>query len=178
MFDLSPTMADKPELYRDLLSAIDAVTAGEPDAVANMANVAALLFDWLPALNWAGFYRMIDGELVLGPFQGKVACIRIKPGEGVCGTAVATRATQLVVDVHAFPGHIPCDSASNSELVVPLIHDGAVIGVIDLDSPDFARFDADDAAGIEAIAALLTPRLCATMGQSAFTLNALASTPR
>lgn len=151
--------AAKPALYRELAQAIDAVTAGEPDPVANMANAAALLFDYLPRLNWAGFYRLTGDELVLGPFQGKVACIRIALGAGVCGTAAATRTTQVVADVHAFPGHIPCDSASNSELVVPVIHDGAVLAVIDLDSPDFARFDADDAAGMEAIAALLAPRI-------------------
>ena len=135
------------------------MTAGERDAVANMANVAALLFDWLPDLNWAGFYRLIDGELVLGPFQGKVACIRIAVGSGVCGTAVSERATQRVADVDAFAGHIACDSASNAELVVPLIADGAVIGVIDLDSPDYDRFSAADAAGCEALAALIAPRI-------------------
>lgn len=151
--------AAKPALYRELAQAIDAVTAGEPDPVANMANAAALLFDYLPRLNWAGFYRLVGDELVLGPFQGKVACIRIALGAGVCGTAATTRATQVVADVHVFPGHIPCDSASNSELVVPVIHDGVVLAVIDLDSPDFARFDADDAAGVEAIAALLAPRI-------------------
>lgn len=155
--------APKPALYRELAQAVDAVTAGEPDPVANMANAAALMFDYLPRLNWAGFYRLVGDELVLGPFQGKVACIRIALGAGVCGTAAASRTTQVVADVHAFPGHIPCDSASNSELVVPVIHDGAVLAVIDLDSPDFGRFDAEDAEGVEAIAALLAPRIAATV---------------
>lgn len=160
MYDFKPTADDKPTLYRDLLAAGDALTAGEPDAVANMANVAALLFDWLPGLNWAGFYRVIEGELVLGPFQGKAACIRIAFGSGVCGTAAATATTQRVDDVHAFPGHIACDAASVSELVVPVLHGGRVIAVIDLDSPLPARFDADDAGGIEALARLVAPRIC------------------
>ena len=160
MYDFKTTAADKPALYRDLLGAADALTAGERDAVANMANVAALLFDWLPRLNWAGFYRNIDGELVLGPFQGKAACIRIPFGQGVCGAAAATATSQLVDDVHAFPGHIACDAASRSELVVPVLAGGAVIAVIDLDSPDLARFDEDDRVGIEALAALLATRIC------------------
>lgn len=142
----------KPELYAGLLSAADALVEGERDGVANMANLAALLWQFLPDLNWAGFYRMIDGELVLGPFQGKAACIRITLGQGVCGAAAAQAATQLVPDVHAFPGHIACDADSRSELVVPVLRDGAVIAVIDLDSPLPARFDADDAAGIEQLA--------------------------
>ena len=160
MYDLKTTATDKPALYTDLLSAADGLTAGEPDGVANMANVAALLFDWLPGLNWAGFYRNIGGELVLGPFQGKAACIRIPFGQGVCGAAAATATSQLVDDVHAFPGHIACDAASRSELVVPVIAHGAVIAVIDLDSPDLARFDADDRIGVEALAALLATRIC------------------
>jgi GAF domain-containing protein len=160
MYDFKTAATDKPALYRDLLSAADALTAGEPDHVANMANVAALLFDWLPALNWAGFYRTIDGELVLGPFQGKAACIRIPFGQGVCGAAAATGVSQLVEDVHAFPGHIACDAASRSELVVPVVVNGIVIAVIDLDSPDLARFDVEDQAGIEALAALLATRIC------------------
>ena len=157
MFDVQKSAAT--DIWPDLLAAADAVTADERDAVANMANVAALLFDWLPDLNWAGFYRLIDGELVLGPFQGKVACIRIAVGEGVCGTAVAERATQRVADVHAFPGHIACDSASSSELVVPVIIDGVVIGVIDLDSPAHDRFTPEDAVGCEALAALIGARI-------------------
>jgi L-methionine (R)-S-oxide reductase len=150
---------NKATLYRDLLAAADALTAGEPDGIANMANAAALLWQYLPDLNWAGFYRMVGGELVLGPFQGKAACIRIPLGRGVCGTAAATGETQVVADVHAFPGHIACDAASRSELVVPLMRDGAVIGVLDLDSPEPGRFDAGDAAGCEALARLLAQRL-------------------
>ena len=145
----------KPELYRELVDAARAIVEGEPDAVANMANLSALIWQFLPQLNWAGFYRMVDGELVLGPFQGKAACIRIPLGQGVCGAAAASGETQLVPDVHAFPGHIACDAASASELVVPVKHDGKVIAVIDLDSPVLNRFDADDAAGIEALAAAI-----------------------
>ncbi len=159
MYAFDVAAGSKAELYRDLLAAVDAVTEGEADAVANMANTAAVLWQYLPDLNWAGFYRMIGEELVLGPFQGKAACIRIPVGKGVCGTAVATGATQLVADVHAFPGHIACDAASRSELVVPILRDGRVLGVIDLDSPSPARFDADDAAGCEALARLLAARL-------------------
>lgn len=142
----------KAELYRELAEAARALTADEPDAVANMANLSALIWQFVPRLNWAGFYRMVDGELVLGPFQGKPACIRIPLGKGVCGAAAQTGETQLVPDVHAFPGHIACDGASASELVVPVRRDGRVIAVIDLDSPEPARFDAEDAAGIEALA--------------------------
>ena len=160
MFDFKPDSdAPKADVYRDLLSAADALTAGEPDAVANMANVAALLGDFLPDCNWTGFYRMVEGELVLGPFTGRPACIRIPLGVGVCGAAAKSGETQLVQDVHAFPGHIACDARSRSELVVPIVRDGAVIGVIDLDSPDLARFDDDDRAGIEALAELLSSRL-------------------
>lgn len=157
-FRADPTLP-KSELYRELLSAADALTAGEPDGVANMANVAALLWDMLPDVNWTGFYRMVGGELVLGPFAGRPACIRIPLGRGVCGTAAQSGQTQLVADVHAFPGHIACDAASASELVVPVLRDGAVVAVIDLDSPGKARFDAADAAGIEALAALIAPRI-------------------
>ena len=149
----------KPELYRELLTAADALTAGEPDGVANMANLAALMWEMLPELNWAGFYRLTGGELVLGPFCGRPACIRIALGTGVCGTAAATAATQLVEDVLTFPGHIACDAASRSELVVPVVRDGAVIAVIDLDAPLPARFDADDRAGIEALAARISDRI-------------------
>src|SRR6185369_11277538 len=148
-----------PELYRELLGAAEALTAGEPDPVANMANLAALVWQYLPDLNWAGFYRMVEGELVLGPFIGKPACIRIALGSGVCGTAAANAQTQVVADVHAFPGHIACDAASASELVVPVLRDGAVIAVIDLDSPSPGRFDAEDAAGIEALASLVSKRV-------------------
>jgi GAF domain-containing protein len=159
MYAFEIAAGSKTELYHDLLSAMDALTADEPDPIANMANASALLFQYLPDLNWAGFYRVIGDELVLGPFQGKAACIRIAMGKGVCGTAAATRETQLVEDVHAFPGHIACDSASASELVVPIVSQGTLIGVLDLDSPSPARFDAGDAAGCEAIARLLAPRL-------------------
>ena len=151
---------DKSSLYRDLCEAVDAITTDEPDAIANMANVAALLWQFLPDLNWAGFYRTVGGdELVLGPFQGKAACIRIPFGRGVCGAAAASGETQLVEDVHAFPGHIACDADSRSELVVPVLREGRVVAVIDLDSPRAARFDAEDARGIEAIAALIAERL-------------------
>lgn len=149
----------KPEFYRELVTAADALTAGEPDGVANMANVAALLWQLVPELNWAGFYRSIGQELVLGPFCGKPACIRIPFGQGVCGTAAATGKSQLVADVHTFPGHIACDAASRSELVVPVLREGVVIAVIDLDSPQPARFDEDDRAGIEALAQLLGSRI-------------------
>lgn len=156
-FDISG--GPKAELYRDLLAALDALTVDERDPIANMANAAALVWEYLPDLNWAGFYRAVEGELVLGPFQGKVACIRIAMGKGVCGTAAAERTTQLVEDVHAFPGHIACDAASRSELVVPVVSDGRLIGVLDLDSPEPARFDAEDAAGCEALVALLASRI-------------------
>ena len=149
----------KPELYRELVSAADALTAGEADAVANMANVAALIWQLVPRLNWAGFYRVQGGELVLGPFAGKPACIRIAIGQGVCGAAAASGTTHVVPDVHAFPGHIACDAASRSELVVPVLRDGAVIAVIDLDSPEPGRFDTEDARGLEALAGLLTLRI-------------------
>lgn len=142
----------KPDLYRELSESAAALVTGEPDSVANMANVAALVWQYMPRLNWAGFYRVVNGELVLGPFQGAAACIRIPFGQGVCGTAAASGETQLVADVHAFPGHIACDAASASELVVPVKRDGVVIAVIDLDSPDLARFDAEDARGIERLA--------------------------
>lgn len=149
----------KPAFYRELLKAADALTAGEPDGIANMANVAALVWQLVPDLNWAGFYRAIGDELVLGPFCGRPACIRIPIGSGVCGTAAASAASQRVDDVAAFPGHIACDAASRSELVVPVRRDEAVIAVIDLDSPLPARFDAADQAGIEALAALLAARI-------------------
>ncbi|WP_298163598.1 GAF domain-containing protein, partial [Novosphingobium sp.] len=150
MFSFAPTPGQSSaDLYADLVESARALTDGEPDGVANMANVAALIWQFLPDLNWAGFYRVIGAELVLGPFCGKPACIRIAWGKGVCGTAAASGATQLVEDVHAFPGHIACDAASRSELVVPVMHDGEVIAVIDLDSPAPARFDTQDAAGLE-----------------------------
>ncbi len=166
MYDFKPdTVADPAEIHRQICKAADALTADEPDPIANMANIAALLWDFLPDLNWAGFYRVgpakngSEQELVLGPFIGRPACIRIPFGKGVCGAAAESRATQLVDDVHAFPGHIACDAASRSELVVPVLRDGEVIAVIDLDSPLPARFAAADARGIERLAALLADRI-------------------
>lgn len=144
----------KPDFYHELAGQLEALLAGESDPIANAANTSALLFQTMPDLNWAGFYIMRSGELVLGPFQGKPACVRIPVGKGVCGAAVARGQSVLVADVHAFPGHIACDSASRSELVVPLVGRDGVIGVVDLDSPSPARFDADDQAGIERIAAI------------------------
>ncbi len=162
MFDFKPDDSlAKPELYRQLSAAAGALVEGESDPVANMANVAALAAEFLPALNWVGFYRMIDGELVLGPFIGRPACIRIPVGQGVCGAAARDAKTQRVADVHAFPGHIACDANSQSELVVPIVVDGTVVAVIDLDSPELNRFDEDDARGIEQLAALLAPSFAA-----------------
>ena len=153
MYDFAPQPGQpKPELYAELAQTAAALVAGEPDPVANMANVAALIWQYVPQLNWAGFYRDIEGELVLGPFIGKPACIRIPFGQGVCGAAAASGETQLVADVHAFPGHITCDAASRSELVVPVMRGSVLVAVIDLDSPEPARFDAEDAAGIELLA--------------------------
>jgi GAF domain-containing protein len=160
MYDFAPDPDLEPqERYRQLVTAVDAITSGETDAIANMANVAALLWEFVPDLNWAGFYRVIGDELVLGPFVGRPACIRITMGQGVCGTAAESGETQLVADVHSFPGHIACDSASQSELVVPIIQDGKAAYVIDLDSPSPARFTIQDADGIEELATLLTKRL-------------------
>jgi len=147
MYDFKIAAADTATLYRDLASALASLVDGEPDPVANMANAAALIWETLPDLNWAGFYRNVGGELVVGPFQGRPACIRIKFGEGVCGAAAATLEVQRIEDVHAFPGHIACDAASNSEIVVPIVRDGTLIAVLDLDSPKTARFTADDEAG-------------------------------
>ena len=148
----SAPAASHAERYSDLLAQARALLAGERDFTANAANVAALLFQSLPDLNWVGFYWLKGGELVLGPFQGKPACVRIALGKGVCGTAARERKTLVVPDVHAFPGHIACDSASNSEIVVPLVAGGRVVGVLDLDSPRLQRFDASDAFGLEALA--------------------------
>ena len=146
---------DKPEFYRALANQLRALLEGESDSIANAANTSALIFQMAPSLNWAGFYflRSAD-ELVVGPFQGKPACVRIAVGRGVCGTAVQERRSILVEDVHAFPGHIACDEASRSELVVPLIREGQILGVLDLDSPMAGRFDAEDLAGFEALAAI------------------------
>ncbi len=145
--------------WPDLLAEAHALVQGEHDAIANAANLSALLAHRLPDINWVGFYLMREGELVVGPFQGKPACVRIAVGRGVCGTAAARRQTIVVPDVHAFPGHIACDAASNSEIVVPLLRNGVVLGVLDVDSPRFDRFDADDQAGLEAIAALYVDTL-------------------
>jgi GAF domain-containing protein len=156
MYDFRPAPdADTSTQWDDLIAAARAIMAGERDAVANMANVAALAWEMLPDLNWAGFYRMVEGELVLGPFQGRPACIRITVGSGVCGAAAATGEVQCVADVHAFPGHIVCDAASASELVAPIVADGRVIAVLDLDSPVTSRFDEVDVAGVRRLAALL-----------------------
>lgn len=155
MFDASLRPdGTKAEIYDELARQARGLFDGERDAIANAANMAALIAWGLADLNWAGFYVVRGGELVLGPFIGKPACVRIAFGKGVCGTAAATRETQLVPDVHAFPGHIACDAASRSELVVPLVRDGAVIGVLDLDSPLPGRFDEEDRARCEALAAL------------------------
>ena len=159
MYEFRIAAGDKKELYRQVIAAADSLSDGEPDAIANMANVAALLWEALPDLNWAGFYRNVGGELVLGPFQGRAACIRIPFGKGVCGTAAASREPQRVDDVHAFPGHIACDSASSSELVVPIEHEGRLIGVLDLDSPRKARFDSEDEAGCLELVQRIAARL-------------------
>lgn len=142
-----------PALYRDLLLQAQGLMADFRDPIANAANLSALIWQGLPDLNWAGFYFMKPQGLVLGPFQGKPACVWIPHGKGVCGTAAATKQTLIVPDVHVFEGHIACDSASNSEIVVPLVRDGVVIGVLDLDSPKFSRFTPEDARGLEALAA-------------------------
>jgi L-methionine (R)-S-oxide reductase len=145
----------KPALYRELQDQLVGLFAAERNGLANAANLSALLYATLPDLNWAGLYFLQGGELVLGPFQGKVACVRIPLGRGVCGSAAARRETVLVPDVHAFPGHIACDAASLSEIVVPLVHRGRLLGVLDLDSPTLSRFDVDDRAGLGAIVELL-----------------------
>lgn len=153
MFEMKKVQADsKAELYSDLLSQAKGLLHDEHDRVANAANFAALLYHSLTDVNWVGFYFMKDGELLVGPFQGKPACVHIALGKGVCGTAAQSRKTQLVPDVNAFPGHIFCDGDSRSELVVPLVSKGEVIGVLDLDSPRLARFDAEDQQGLEALA--------------------------
>ena len=159
MYDFKIDAVDKPAMYRDLASSLEGLTAGEPDPIANMANAAALIWETLPDLNWAGFYRNVGDELVLGPFQGHPACIRIPFGKGVCGAAAATLEVQRVDDVHAFPGHIACDSASASELVVPIVRDGELLAVLDLDSPEKARFDGDDEAWCIRLAEILAKAL-------------------
>lgn len=147
--------APKSELYAQVAQELSGLIAGEPDFIANLANAAALIYHSLPDLNWAGFYLLKEGELVVGPFQGKPACVRIAMGKGVCGTAALKRTTVVVRDVHEFPGHIACDSASNSEIVVPLIRGQELVGVLDLDSPKLARFDEADRVGLEAVGRIL-----------------------
>jgi len=156
MFDFRIGADDKATMYRDLASALQGLVAGEPDSIANMANASGLIFETLPDVNWVGFYRNIDGELVLGPFQGRPACIRMTFDQGVCGAAAKTRRVQRVEDVNAFPGHIACDSASRSEIVVPLIRDGELIGVLDIDSPKPARFTEEDEAGVVKLGEILS----------------------
>jgi len=152
MFTTSTLTGSKPEQYAQLLAQARALVHGESDRIANAANLSALVYHALPQLNWVGFYFFDGTELVVGPFQGLPACVRIPLHKGVCGAAASSGQTQRVEDVNAFPGHIACDSASRSELVVPLFHDGRLVGVFDIDSPVPARFDADDQAGLEAIA--------------------------
>lgn len=154
-----PRGAAKPELYRELTAALGGLLEGEPDAIANLANAAALLGQFLTGINWCGFYLVRDGELVLGPFQGKPACVRIALGKGVCGTAAERRETLVVPDVLAFPGHIACDEASRSEIVVPIVTNGRLRGVLDVDAPATGRFDGEDRKGLEAFVAALTPRV-------------------
>jgi GAF domain-containing protein len=153
MFEVKdiPVSDNKRDFYASLAQQLTGLLEGERDMIANAANMSALIFQFLPDLNWAGFYFMRGGELVLGPFQGKTACVRIAVGRGVCGTAVERQESIVVADVHAFPGHIACDSASRSELVVPLIKDGRVLGVLDLDSPNPSRFDEEDREGCETL---------------------------
>ena len=159
MFDTSTLTGSKPEQYGQLLAQARALVHGERDRIANAANLSALVYHALPQLNWVGFYLFDGTELVVGPFQGLPACVRIPLDKGVCGAAASQRVTQRIEDVDAFPGHIACDSASRSELVVPLVQGDTLIGVFDLDSPSLARFDADDQAGLEAIAAVFVEAL-------------------
>jgi GAF domain-containing protein len=155
--------AEKNTFYDTLVAQAEALIADESDLIANMANLSALLFLEMPDLNWAGFYILRNNELVLGPFQGKPACVRIAVGKGVCGTAVATGEIQLVRDVHEFPGHIACDAASNSEIVLPVRHNGDIIAVLDIDSPSLARFDQADAAGLAKLVQVFEQRLEQTL---------------
>lgn len=160
MFNYDVNTTDKTSLYKDLYTACDAITTGEEDAIANMANIASLLWQYIPDLNWAGFYRMKNGALILGPFQGKAACIHIPLNKGVCGKAASSGEIQCVKNVHDFEGHIACDADSVSELVAPISdNDGEIIAVIDLDSPTANRFDEQDVEGIARIAKLLSTRI-------------------
>ena len=155
---LDPSLSGA-ERYRALAASLESLLEGEPDPVANLANASALLAQTLPRVNWCGFYLLRDGELVLGPFQGKTACVRIPLGKGVCGMAAARRETVVVPDVNLFPGHIACDAASRSEIVVPILEDGELRGVLDVDAPDTDRFDDDDRAGLEEFVRMLIPRV-------------------
>ena len=155
MYDFKIDASDTSAMYQELASALEALVAGESDPIANMANAAALIWETLPELNWAGFYRNVGGELMLGPFQGRPACIRIPFGRGVCGVAAETLEVQRIDDVHAFDGHIACDSASESELVVPIVRDGQLLAVLDLDSPSKGRFTAEDEAGARRLGDIL-----------------------
>ena len=157
---------NKPADYARLAQELAALLAGERDLIANTANTAALIFGALPDVNWAGCYFLKDGELVVGPFQGKPACVRIALGRGVCGTAAAQKRTLIVPDVHEFPGHIACDAASRSEIVVPLLAGGQLLGVLDIDSPRVGRFDEADARGLEALAALLVDSIGESGGRA------------
>lgn len=159
----TPMFAEKLDFYRTLTAQAQALVADETDLIANMANLSALLFNEMPDLNWSGFYILRQGELVLGPFQGKPACVRIPVGKGVCGTAVATGEIQLVKDVHEFPGHIACDAASNSEIVLPVRLRGDIIAVLDIDSPSLARFDEADLQGLAALVTVFEQRLEQTL---------------
>lgn len=150
---------NKTEFYKSLLAQVEAIIAGETDAIANMANISSILFNAYDDVNWAGFYRLIDNELVLGPFQGQVACIRIPVGRGVCGTAVSEQQTQLIADVHEFSGHIACDANSNSEIVIPVFNDDKVVAVLDIDSVTYARFDEEDKQGLQLIVNALQHQL-------------------
>jgi L-methionine (R)-S-oxide reductase len=155
----TPDTADKKTLYAEIHRTLEALLTGESDPIANLANAAALLFWSLPAINWAGFYLLKEQQLVLGPFQGKIACVRIKLGQGVCGNAAERRQTLVVRNVHEFPGHVACDSASNSEIVVPIIKNDALIGVLDIDSPEFARFDDNDKTELQKFVQILIAAL-------------------
>ncbi len=159
MFSTDTLTGSKPEQYAQLLAQARALVYGEADRIANAANLSALVYHALPELNWVGFYFYDGKELVVGPFQGLPACVRIPLSKGVCGAAASSRQTQRIEDVDAFPGHIACDSASRSELVVPLVHNGELIGVLDIDSPVLARFNADDQLGLEAIAQVFVEAL-------------------